>query len=118
MDAAIDDPLVEEIVPAPDSAGCCAALAGLPHRLFLDSASTGSRFGRYSFLTADPGCRGPQSRRGDECRDLTAGTHRITHGDGLVALRQLVAACTRRARAGPAAVSGAALPDMSRTTGA
>jgi len=47
-------PLVEEIVPAPDPADCCAALEGLPYRLFLDSARTASRFGRYSFVTADP----------------------------------------------------------------
>jgi hypothetical protein len=26
----------------------------LPYRLFLDSASTTTRLGRYSFLTADP----------------------------------------------------------------
>ena len=47
-------PLVEEIAPAPDPVRCCEAFEGLPHRLFLDSASTGSRFGRYSFLVADP----------------------------------------------------------------
>ena len=33
---------------------CCERLAGLPYRLFLDSAARGTRLGRYSFLTADP----------------------------------------------------------------
>ena len=47
-------PLVEELSPVPDPAWCCEQLAGLPYRLFLDSASTTTRLGRYSFLTADP----------------------------------------------------------------
>jgi len=47
-------PLVEELTPAPDPARCCEQLAGLPYRLFLDSASTATRLGRHSFLTADP----------------------------------------------------------------
>ena len=47
-------PLVEEIAPAPDPVRCCEALEGLAYRLFLDSASTRSRLGRYSFLAADP----------------------------------------------------------------
>src|SRR5688572_31341239 len=47
-------PLVEELTPVPDPARCCEQLAGLPYRVFLDSASTTTRLGRYSFLTADP----------------------------------------------------------------
>jgi para-aminobenzoate synthetase component 1 len=47
-------PLVEELTPAPDPVTCCEQLAGLPYRVFLDSASTTTRLGRYSFLTADP----------------------------------------------------------------
>jgi para-aminobenzoate synthetase component I len=47
-------PLVEELTPVPDPVWCCEQLAGLPYRLFLDSASTTTRLGRYSFLTADP----------------------------------------------------------------
>ena len=84
-------PLVEEIVPAPDPAASCEALAGLPYRLFLDSASTGSRFGRYSFLTADPVA--VVRSRGDEteCLDLTNGSRHSSHGDALAALRQLLA---------------------------
>jgi para-aminobenzoate synthetase component I len=47
-------PVVEELVPAPDPAWCCERLAGLPYRLFLDSAGTSARLGRYSFVMADP----------------------------------------------------------------
>ena len=46
--------LVEELVPAPDPVECCERLEGLPYRLFLDSAASTTRLGRYSFLTADP----------------------------------------------------------------
>jgi para-aminobenzoate synthetase component I len=48
------NPLVEELVPPPDPATCCERLAGLPHRLFLDSALRDRRLGRYSYVTADP----------------------------------------------------------------
>ena len=47
-------PLVQELVPAPDPARCCERLAGLPYRLFLDSASARAPLGRYSYLAADP----------------------------------------------------------------
>jgi para-aminobenzoate synthetase component 1 len=47
-------PFVEELTPAPDPVECCERLAGLPYRVFLDSAVTTTRLGRYSFLTADP----------------------------------------------------------------
>ena len=59
--------------PAPDPVRCCEALEGLPYRLFLDSASTASRLGRYSFLTADPVAivRSRGARR--ECLDLRTG---------------------------------------------
>jgi para-aminobenzoate synthetase component 1 len=48
------NPLVEELVPPPDPATCCERLAGLPHRVFLDSALRDPRLGRYSYVTADP----------------------------------------------------------------
>ncbi len=83
-------PLVEELSPTPDPARCCEALAGLPYRLFLDSASTASRFGRYSFLTADPvavvGSRGAEA----ECVDRLTGARRALTGDPLAALRELI----------------------------
>lgn len=47
-------PVVEELSPPPDPAWCCERLAGLPFRLFLDSAAGSARLGRYSFLAADP----------------------------------------------------------------
>jgi para-aminobenzoate synthetase component 1 len=47
-------PHVIELAEAPDPARCCEQLAGLPYRLFLDSATPGTHLGRYSFLTADP----------------------------------------------------------------
>ncbi len=93
-------PLVEEIVPAPDPADCCAALEGLPYRLFLDSASTASRLGRHSFVMADP-VSVVRSRGVDtECFDRTTGTSRTIRGDGLVALRELVAPHAAEAVAG------------------
>jgi para-aminobenzoate synthetase component 1 len=83
-------PLVEEIRPAPDPVACCESLAGLPYRLFLDSANTGSRFGRYSFLMADPVAI-VRSRGGEiECLDRLAGTQRTTTGDPLAVLREVV----------------------------
>jgi para-aminobenzoate synthetase component 1 len=47
-------PLIEELTPAPDPERCCEQLAGLPYRLFLDSAAPGARLGRYSYVMADP----------------------------------------------------------------
>jgi para-aminobenzoate synthetase component 1 len=47
-------PTVIELTEAPDPARCCEQLADLPYRLFLDSATPGTRLGRYSFLMADP----------------------------------------------------------------
>jgi para-aminobenzoate synthetase component 1 len=84
-------PLVEEISPAPDPAGCCAALDGLPYRLFLDSASSGSRFGRYSFLAADPVAVVRSRGTNTECVALSTGARRAIAGEPLAALRQLVA---------------------------
>jgi para-aminobenzoate synthetase component 1 len=54
MSASRRSPLVEELVPPPDPVRCCELLEGLPHRLFLDSASRDPRLGRHSYLTADP----------------------------------------------------------------
>ncbi|HEY6613986.1 MAG TPA: aminodeoxychorismate synthase component I [Vicinamibacterales bacterium] len=83
-------PFVEEMSPAPDPVRCCEALEGLPYRLFLDSASTASRFGRYSFLTADPVAIVRSRGVEVECLDLRTGARREISGDPLVALRELV----------------------------
>jgi para-aminobenzoate synthetase component 1 len=83
-------PLVEELLPAPDPARCCEALDGLRYRLFLDSASSGSRFGRYSFVTADP-VAVVRSRGTDvECLDRLTGASRTITGDPLGVLRELM----------------------------
>jgi para-aminobenzoate synthetase component I len=47
-------PLIEEFPSAPDPEQCCDQLAGLPYRLFLDSAVPGGRLSRFSYVTADP----------------------------------------------------------------
>lgn len=47
-------PLVEPLDAIPDLEATLRKLAGLPGCLFLDSAQSDSRLGRYSFLTADP----------------------------------------------------------------
>ena len=80
-------PLVEELDPTLDPARCCEQLAGLPYRLFLDSAARGSRLGRYSFLTADP--IAVVRRKGAEAADAMAevrellAPHRFDEVDGL-----------------------------------
>jgi para-aminobenzoate synthetase component 1 len=48
------EPLVEELLPAPDPLEACARFQGLPFLLFLDSATDPEQLGRYSFLAADP----------------------------------------------------------------
>jgi para-aminobenzoate synthetase component 1 len=84
-------PLVEELVPPPDPARCCEQLEGVPYRLFLDSAAASSRFGRYSFLMADPFAVmrsiGPTTEHLDRLTDTT----QIVDGDALAAIRGLLA---------------------------
>jgi para-aminobenzoate synthetase component 1 len=46
--------VVHELIPAPDPAAICAALDGLPYRIFFDSAETSGKYARYSFVAADP----------------------------------------------------------------
>jgi len=84
-------PLVEELVPSPDPVRCCEQLDGLPYRLFLDSAARGARFGRYSFLTADPVAVVRSKGAHVECLDLPGGTARVVAGDALDAIRAIVA---------------------------
>jgi para-aminobenzoate synthetase component 1 len=84
-------PLVEELVPAPDPVVCCERLAGLPYRLFFDSAARGSRLGRYSFLTADP-VTSVHSKGAVTTRvDLPDGVPRSVEGDALAVVRDLLA---------------------------
>src|SRR5688572_22605323 len=83
-------PVVEELVPVPDPEQVGERLAGLPFRLWLDSAAATSRLGQFSFITADPELvvrsRGRQveivDRRGDA---------RPHEGDALATVRHLLA---------------------------
>ena len=84
-------PLVEELFPPPDPVRCCERLSTLPYRLFLDSAATGARLGRYSFLTADPVAVVFSKGSRTECLDLIEGTRRAVEGDALDAIRELLA---------------------------
>ncbi len=47
-------PVVEELVPAPDSFEVFRRLSGLGHAVFFDSALRHASLGRYSFCSADP----------------------------------------------------------------
>jgi para-aminobenzoate synthetase component 1 len=86
-------PLVEELVPAPDPVRCCERLRGLPYRLFLDSAVTGTHLGRYSFLTADPVAIVRSKGRWTERLDSPDGRPQVVGGDGLQVVRALLAPC-------------------------
>jgi para-aminobenzoate synthetase component 1 len=80
-------PTVIELTDAPDPARSCERLAGLPYRLFLDSATPGTRLGRYSFLAADP--VEVVVSKGEQTGDVLAqirqliGPHRCDAIDGL-----------------------------------
>ena len=75
-------PTVIELAEAPDPARCCELFAGLPYRLFLDSATPGTRLGRYSFVTADPVAVVQSKGAHTEIRDATGA--RTVDGDVLV----------------------------------
>ena len=83
-------PFVEELIPAPDPEHCCERFAGLPYRLFLDSASRDERLGQHSFLCADPALvirsKGATAERID--RD---GARHAVRGDALSVIREVLA---------------------------
>jgi para-aminobenzoate synthetase component 1 len=83
-------PLVEELTSLPDAAACCARLRGLPYLLFLDSATRGTRLGRYSFLTADPALVVRSKGRQTRLIDRRAGTERTSAQDALALVRELM----------------------------
>ncbi len=84
-------PVVEELVPAPDPAHCCALFDGLPYRILLDSAVRSPSLGRYSFLTADPiGVVRSKGHR-SEYIDLVGGATRAVAGDALEVVRAQLA---------------------------
>ena len=82
-------PVVEELVPAPDPEQVCEQFAGLPYRLWLDSAAATSRLGQFSFITADPELVVRSRDRQVEIvgRD---GRSRSYEGDALAAVRHLL----------------------------
>jgi para-aminobenzoate synthetase component 1 len=79
-------PLVTELPGPPDPAECCARLAGLPYRLFLDSAVRGAPLGRYSFVTADPVAVVRSTGATTELCDPSEGTTRRAAGDDALAV--------------------------------
>ncbi len=82
-------PLVHELDPALDPARCCELLAGLPGRVFLDSAARTTRLGHYSFLAADPVAL--VRSKGSHTEVVEAhGAIRLVNGDALHAVRELL----------------------------
>ena len=75
----------------PDPARCCEQLAGLDYRLFLDSATPGTRLGRYSFLMADPVAIVRSKGKATECLEGAARAPRRCEGDALDVIRALLA---------------------------
>jgi para-aminobenzoate synthetase component I len=84
-------PVIEILDPAPDPARCCELLAGLPYRLLLDSATPGTRFGRYSFLTADPLAVVWTKGATTVVEDRLTASRRAVEDDPLQAVRSLIA---------------------------
>ncbi|HEY6510215.1 MAG TPA: hypothetical protein VIY56_19465, partial [Vicinamibacterales bacterium] len=83
-------PLVRELTPVPAPAEAAERFAGWAHVLFLDSAATSQRLGRYSFLMADPAIV-VRSRAGRT--EVTEPGHEPTTvpEDALAAVRRLLA---------------------------
>jgi len=87
-------PVVEELVPVPDPEQVCERLAGLPYRLWLDSAAISSRLGQFSFVTADPELVVRSRDRDVEIVDRR-GESRRHDGDALAAVRHILAPFTQ-----------------------
>lgn len=93
------DTWVHELSPAPDPATCCERLAGLPCRVFLDSALAANRLGRYSFLSANPIALIRAKGAHNEYVDLLSGT--VTPiSDPIAEARALLAGHARQALEG------------------
>src|SRR5438128_2560051 len=84
-------PWFEPLVPPPDPVRCCEQLAGLPYRLFLDSAATGTPLGRFSFLTADPVAIVRSKGTRTEYLDRINHTGRVVSGDALAVVQSILA---------------------------
>jgi len=90
---------VIELTEAPDPARCCELFAGLPYRLFLDSATPATRLGRFSFLTADPVAIVQSKGARTEVRSLRNGV-RVVAGDALAQVGALLGPYRRTALEG------------------
>ena len=84
-------PFVEALVPPPDPVRCCETLAGLPYRLFLDSAAPGTRLGRYSFLMAGPVMIVRAEGKTVSLLEPGTGRERVEQGDLVSVLRAALA---------------------------
>jgi len=80
-------PLVLELDPPPDPLDCCARCRDLPFLIFLDSAATSDRLGRYSFLSGDPAVVVRSKGERTERWTSTAGTWESIAGDALEYVR-------------------------------
>jgi para-aminobenzoate synthetase component I len=80
-------PLVLELDPPPDPLDCCSRCGDLPFLIFLDSAATSNRLGRFSFLSGDPAVA--VRSKGDRTERWTsaAGTWERVAGDPLEYVR-------------------------------
>ncbi|HWW82126.1 MAG TPA: aminodeoxychorismate synthase component I [Vicinamibacterales bacterium] len=83
--------MIKDLVPVPDPESCCEQLAGLPYRLFLDSAARDSRLGRYSFLAADPIAIIRSKAKRTELVEFEPGRVSKIAGDALAPVRTLLA---------------------------
>ncbi len=81
---------VIELTQAPDPVRCCERLAGLPLRLFLDSATPDPRLGRYSFLTADPVAFVQSKGVHTEVHDVVNGSTGVVDGDVLAQVGEIL----------------------------
>jgi para-aminobenzoate synthetase component 1 len=84
-------PTVIELPSLPKPARCCELLAGLPYRLFLDSAARGTRRGRYSFVMADPVAVVRAKGTRIEWVVPASGASRTADGDVMSEVRRLLA---------------------------
>ena len=83
-------PLVLELEPPPDPLDCCSRCRDLPFLIFLDSAATRDRLGRYSFLSGDPAVVVRSKREVTERWTSAAGTWERVAGDPLEYVRVLL----------------------------
>jgi para-aminobenzoate synthetase component I len=83
-------PLVLELDPPPDPLDCCNRCRDLPFLIFLDSAATRDRLGRYSFLSGDPAVVVRSKGEVTERWTGAAGTWERVAGDPLEFVRVLL----------------------------